>query len=117
MELNREVMSFASKEERVKAKAWVRKTLETNEWGRGWLVVDGMHIPLAFRPSILSKEHFNYKGFFSVNIALVIMPHSLCIVESIVGHPGSMQDSCVWTTGSSKDDPGLHHCSYLCKLL
>ncbi|SAM80593.1 uncharacterized protein UBRO_21062 [Ustilago bromivora] len=36
-----------------------------------------------------------------MNITLVILPHSLCIVESVVGQPGSVQDSKVWTTGSN----------------
>lgn len=49
---------------------------------------------------MLTKEHFNFKGFHSINIAVVILPHSLYIVEYIIGHPGSIQDSKVWATGS-----------------
>ena len=32
---------------------------------------------------------------------LVILPHSLQIVESVVGQPGSVQDSEVWASGSN----------------
>ncbi|SPO27720.1 uncharacterized protein UTRI_10166 [Ustilago trichophora] len=37
LELNKEVMRFASKGERSRAKAWVRNTSGADEWGRGWL--------------------------------------------------------------------------------
>ncbi|SAM85261.1 uncharacterized protein UBRO_20887 [Ustilago bromivora] len=50
---------------------------------------------------MMSWEHFSYKGFYSINIALVILPHSLCTLESVVGQPGSVQDSKVWTSGSN----------------
>ncbi|CBQ72825.1 conserved hypothetical protein [Sporisorium reilianum SRZ2] len=49
----------------------------------------------------MEKEHRNYKSFHSLNVALVIMPHSLRIVESVVGQPGSVQVSKVWTLGSN----------------
>ena len=32
---------------------------------------------------------------------LVILPHSLQIVKSVVGQPGSVQDSKVWASGSN----------------
>ena len=50
---------------------------------------------------MMSQEHFSYKGFYSMKVALVILSHSLCIVESVVGQPGSVQDSKVWTSGSN----------------
>ncbi|KAJ1584328.1 hypothetical protein NDA11_001280 [Ustilago hordei] len=101
LELNNEVMQFASEGERQHASAWVRNTTGVEEWGKGWLVVDGTHIPLAWKPGVLSREHFCYKGFHSINVALVILPHSLQIVESVVGQPGSVQDSKVWASGSN----------------
>ncbi|SOV09130.1 uncharacterized protein UDID_18277 [Ustilago sp. UG-2017a] len=36
-----------------------------------------------------------------INAALVILPHSLRIVESVVGQPGSIQDLKVWASGSN----------------
>ncbi|SAM83890.1 uncharacterized protein UBRO_21076 [Ustilago bromivora] len=81
--------------------AWVRKTTGVEEWGKGWLVVNGMHTPLAWKPEVLSREHFCYKGFHRSNVALVILPHLLQIVELVVGQPGSIQDSKVWASGSN----------------
>ncbi|SAM85454.1 uncharacterized protein UBRO_21085 [Ustilago bromivora] len=85
LELNKEVMQFASEAERQSASAWVQRTTRVEEWGKGWLVVDGTHVPLAWKPGMMSREHFSYKGFYSMNVTLVILPHSLCIVESVVG--------------------------------
>jgi len=101
LELNSEVMTFATEAERRSSAAWVQRKTGVEEWSKGWLVVDGSHIRLAWEPSLLKKEHFNYKGFPSINIAVVILPHSLRIVEYVVGHPGSVQDSKVWVTGSN----------------
>ncbi|KAJ1041448.1 hypothetical protein NDA10_000299 [Ustilago hordei] len=76
-----------------------------NSWsggmGEGWLVVDGTHVLLAWKPGMMSWENFSYKGFSSMNVTLVILPHSLHIVESVVGQPGSVQDSKVWILGSN----------------
>ncbi|SAM77304.1 uncharacterized protein UBRO_20533 [Ustilago bromivora] len=101
LELNNEVMQFASEGERQHAAAWVCNTTGVEEWGKGWLVVDGIHIPLAWKPGVLSREHFCYKGFHSMNVALVILPHLLQIVKSVVGQPGSIQNSKVWASGSN----------------
>ncbi|SJX62660.1 uncharacterized protein SRS1_16557 [Sporisorium reilianum f. sp. reilianum] len=101
LEMSKEIMAFASKGERAAVSAWVRQRSGVPEWGQGWLVVDGTHIQLAFKLAMMEKEHRNYKSFHSLNVALVIMPHSLRIVESVVGQPGSVQDSKVWTSGSN----------------
>ncbi|SAM84898.1 uncharacterized protein UBRO_20861 [Ustilago bromivora] len=101
LELNKEVMQFALEAERQSASAWVQRTTRVEEWGKGWLVVDGTHILLAWKPGMMSQEHFSYKGFYSMKVALVILSHSLCIVESVVGQPGSVQDLKVWTSGSN----------------
>ncbi|SOV08190.1 uncharacterized protein UDID_17313 [Ustilago sp. UG-2017a] len=94
-------MQFALEGERQHAAAWVRNTTGVEEWGKGWLVVDGRHIPLAWKPGVLSQEHFCYKGFHSINVALVILPNSLRNAESVVGQPGSVQDLKVWASGSN----------------
>ena len=65
LKLNNEVMQFALEEEREHAAAWVHNTTGVEEWGKGWLVVDGTHIPLAWKPGVRSQEHFCYKGFLS----------------------------------------------------
>ncbi|SAM59814.1 uncharacterized protein UBRO_20218 [Ustilago bromivora] len=101
LKLNKKVMQFASEEERQHAAAWMCNTTGVEEWGKGWLVVDGTHFPLAWKPGVHSREHFCYKGFHSINVVLVILPHSLWIVELVVGQPGSIQDSKVWASGSN----------------
>ncbi|SOV08553.1 uncharacterized protein UDID_17419 [Ustilago sp. UG-2017a] len=101
LELNKEVMQFALEEERKHAAAWVCNTTGVEEWGKDWLVVDGTHIPLAWKPGVCSQERFCYKGFHSMNVALVILPHLLQIVKLVVGQPGSVQDLKVWASGSN----------------
>ncbi|SOV04973.1 uncharacterized protein UDID_17811 [Ustilago sp. UG-2017a] len=59
--------------------AWVHKRAVVEKWDKGWLVVDGTHIPLAQKPGVLSQEHFCYKGFHSINAVLVILRHLLQI--------------------------------------
>ncbi|SAM64305.1 uncharacterized protein UBRO_20434 [Ustilago bromivora] len=98
--LNSEVVTFATEDECAKAKAWVADKSGVKEWSRGWLVVDGIHINIAWKPALNAREHYSYKGDYTFNIALVFLPHSLHIVESVVGHPGSSHDAQVWASGS-----------------
>ncbi|SAM77402.1 uncharacterized protein UBRO_20538 [Ustilago bromivora] len=99
-ELNSEVVTFATEDECAKAKAWVADKSGVKEWSRGWLVVDGTHINLAWKPALNAHEHYSYKGDYTFNISLVFLPHSLHIVELVVGHPGSSHDAQVWASGS-----------------
>ncbi|KAJ1030897.1 hypothetical protein NDA18_002126 [Ustilago nuda] len=99
-ELNSEVVTFATEDKRAKAKAWVADKSGVKEWSRGWLVVDDTHINLAWKPALNAGEHYSYKGDYTFNIALVFLPHSLHIVKSVVGHPGSSHDAQVWASGS-----------------
>ncbi|SPO20479.1 uncharacterized protein UTRI_10038 [Ustilago trichophora] len=94
-------MTFASEAERSCAKDWVAQRSGVPEWGRGWLVVDGTHVPMAWRPARDGEDYLCYKGGYSMNVALVMLPNSLRIVEYVVGHPGRAQDSRVWTAGSN----------------
>lgn len=108
-ELNEEVVTFATEDERAKASAWVVDKTGVEEWGRGWLVADGTHINLAWKPALNAREHYSYKGDYTFNVALVFLPHSLRIVESVVGHPGSSHDSRVWASGQGiVAKPRLH---------
>ncbi|KAJ1037232.1 hypothetical protein NDA10_003432 [Ustilago hordei] len=107
--LNSEVVTFATEDEHAKAKAWVADKSGVEEWSRGWLVVDGTHINLAWKPVLNAHKHYSYKGDYTFNIALVFLPHSLCIVKSVVGHPGSSHDAQVWASGSGiVAKPRLH---------
>lgn len=108
-ELNDQVVTFATEDEREKSSAWVISKTGVEAWGRGWLVVDGTHINLAWKPSLHAQEHYSYKGDYTFNVALVFLCHSLRIVESVVGHPGSSHDSRVWASGSGiVAKPRLH---------
>ncbi|KAJ1038047.1 hypothetical protein NDA10_002022 [Ustilago hordei] len=107
--MNSEVVTFATEDECAKAKAWVADKSGVEEWSRGWLVVDGTHINLAWKPALNACKHYSYKGDYTFNIALVFLPHSLCIVELVVGHPGSSHDARVWASGSGiVAKPHLH---------
>ncbi|UTT89864.1 hypothetical protein NDA17_002545 [Ustilago hordei] len=106
--LNSEVVTFATEDEHAKAKAWVADKSGVEEWSRGWLVVDGTHINLAWKPALNAHEHYSYKGDYTFNIALVFLPRSLCIVELVVGHPGSSHDA---NTAAAKSRD-LHYFNY-----
>ncbi|SAM85648.1 uncharacterized protein UBRO_21086 [Ustilago bromivora] len=109
-ELNQEVVTFAMEDERANASAWVVEKSGVEEWGRGWLVTDGAHIKLVWKPALHAQEHFSYQGNYSFNVSLVFLPHSLHIVESIIGHPGSSHDLHIWASGDNRivAKPCLH---------
>ncbi|SAM83977.1 uncharacterized protein UBRO_20801 [Ustilago bromivora] len=100
-ELNQEVVTFATEDEGANASAWVVEKSGVEEWGWGWLVADGTHIKLAWKPALHARGHFPYQGNYLFNVSLVFLPHSLCIVKSIVGHPGSSHNLCVWASGDN----------------
>ncbi|SOV08617.1 uncharacterized protein UDID_17430 [Ustilago sp. UG-2017a] len=58
LELNKEVMQFASEVERQSASAWVQRTTGVEEWGKGWLVVNGTHVSgvLRLKPRSVSAD-------------------------------------------------------------
>ncbi|SPC65810.1 uncharacterized protein UHOD_20377 [Ustilago sp. UG-2017b] len=49
-------------DERANALAWVVEKSGVEEWGWGWLVADGTHINLAWKPAPHAREHFSYQG-------------------------------------------------------
>ncbi|KAJ1598038.1 hypothetical protein NDA14_002804 [Ustilago hordei] len=100
--MNSEVVTFATEDKHAKAKAWVADKSGVEEWSRGWLVVDGTHINLAWKPALNACKHYSYKGDYTFNIALVFLPHSLCIVKLVVGHPGSSHDARCHGPGCSR---------------
>ncbi|CCF49960.1 uncharacterized protein UHOR_14063 [Ustilago hordei] len=71
---------------------------------------DSTHIKLAWKPALHAQEHFSYQGNYLFNVSLVFLPHSLHIVKSIVGHPGSSHDPLVWVSGDNRivAKPCLH---------
>jgi hypothetical protein len=61
VEIKSEVLTFATEDERQKASAWVREKSGVDEWGKGWAVVDGTMIDLAWRPSLMPRQYYTYK--------------------------------------------------------
>lgn len=57
----------------------------------------------------IHESIFSCKRWLTLNVALVILPHSLRIKEVLIGFPGSAQDSRVWA-GQSRilQNPRLH---------
>lgn len=99
-ELSDSVLLWASEEERVAAKQWVLDKSGVDKWSQGWAVLDGTKIPLAFKPGINSQEWFDFKSKYSASAQFVMLPHSLRIIECVVGFPGSAHDQRVWASGS-----------------
>lgn len=99
-ELERDIMTSATEEERAKASSWVQNRTGVEDWGRGWLVVDGTLVKLDKRPALEHRQFYTRKGFYALNIALVVLPHSFRIVEYVVGFRGATHDSRVWAGGS-----------------
>lgn len=89
-ELEPEIMTFATEDERARASAWVQEKTGVEDWGRGWLAVDGTLIDLASRPGLNQREYFTHKGTHALNIAPVVLPHQIvaqtvfCKYSSIV---------------------------------
>jgi hypothetical protein len=65
-EIKDEIIHFATEDERQKASAWVQEKSGVEEWGKGWAVVDGSMINLAWKPALHSRQYFNYKVSLSL---------------------------------------------------
>lgn len=92
-ELKDEIITFATEDERKAAAMWVAEKSGCEEWGKGFAAVDSTHINPAWRPARHQRDYFDYKHNHSLNVAVVVLPHSLRIIEAIVVFPGSTQDS------------------------
>lgn len=99
-ELSDSVVIWATEEECATAKQWVLDKSGVDKWSRGWAVVDSTHIDLAFRPAIHHQEYYNYQSNYSMNTQLVMLPHSLRIMECVVGFKESAYNQRVWAAGS-----------------
>ncbi|CEH17679.1 Predicted transposase [Ceraceosorus bombacis] len=95
------VLTWATEGEKAAAKQWIEDRIPVPSWIAGFCAVDGTHIKLTNKPGINAKDYFNYKRFYSFNVQLVVLPHSLRIIEYVVGYKGSAQDSRAWAGGSA----------------
>ncbi|KAF8592799.1 hypothetical protein K439DRAFT_1610331 [Ramaria rubella] len=81
-------------EAKERAKAWVEEQ-SCLMWRDGWLMVDGMLVPLYTRPGFFGNSFFDRKSNYSMSVQLISTP-DLCIVDYGVGMPGSQHDSTAW---------------------
>ncbi|SJX60076.1 uncharacterized protein SRS1_25050 [Sporisorium reilianum f. sp. reilianum] len=103
------ILVWASKDEKIKSKAWVLARSGIPEWQNGFVMVDGTLVPLQF--TLQLEGHFDRKKNYSLNVQLVILLHNLKIIEYMVGSPGSTHDSSAFARSDIFANP--HH--YLAK--
>lgn len=95
-ELREAVVTWASEEERQNAQEWVYRKSGVRAWRKGWCLMDGTHINFAWTPALNPTRYFNYKRSYSINVCLIVLPHSLRVMEAVVGFAGSAHDSRVF---------------------
>lgn len=66
-DVQREVFTFPTAEEKEEAKKWV-EAQSCKAWRGGWLMVDGTLIPLYARPYWYGESYFDRKSNYSLNI-------------------------------------------------
>ncbi|CAD6887040.1 unnamed protein product, partial [Tilletia caries] len=105
-----QVLCWASEEEKEVAKAWVAENSGCVEFSGGYSMVDGSLIPLAFQPgkNAFSREYWDRKGQYSLNIQLVVLPVTLRTVDYVVGYKGSTQDSRAFAASDVVKRPGVY---------
>jgi len=74
-------------------------------------VVDGTVFPLAFKPRVYGEEYWYHKGGYSLH-CLIICDDEMCILDYLVGYPGSVHDNRVWM----KMDQHSHFFNYFSRL-
>ena len=91
----RDVVRWASVEEKEEAKEWVYKTSGCRVWRDGYCMVDGTLIPLFEKPAFFGEAYYDRKCNYSLNVQLITLPN-LRIIDYVVGHCGSAHDSTVF---------------------
>ncbi|KIJ30953.1 hypothetical protein M422DRAFT_186478 [Sphaerobolus stellatus SS14] len=76
--LHDEVTRWATADEKVDAKRWV-KAASCAEWRNGFAMVDGTLIPLAEKPGFHGEAYFDRKSNYSFNVQVCITLPSLYI--------------------------------------
>ncbi|KAG2155201.1 uncharacterized protein EDB93DRAFT_1058463, partial [Suillus bovinus] len=89
---HRRVMITLLQHHDARAKQWVEDRT-CPEWRGGFLSVDGTPINLFQKPGWHREGFFDHKSNYSLSAQVVIMPHNLCIVNYVIGVPGSVHDS------------------------
>ncbi|KIO08006.1 hypothetical protein M404DRAFT_134955, partial [Pisolithus tinctorius Marx 270] len=73
------------------------------QWKGGFLCVDGTPFNLFQKPGLHGEGFFDRKSNYSLSNQIIIFPHNLCIVDYVIGVPGSLHDAsafqhtqCAW---------------------
>ncbi|KAG2048435.1 hypothetical protein BDR06DRAFT_984800 [Suillus hirtellus] len=79
-------------EERKRAQQWVEgRTCQ--EWCGGFLCVNGTPFNLFQKPGWHGEGFFDKNSNYSLTTQVVILLHNLCIVDYVIGIPGSLHNS------------------------
>ncbi|CAD6927870.1 unnamed protein product [Tilletia laevis] len=105
-----QVLCWASEEEKQEARLWVAAQSQCVEFGRGWSMVDGSLIPIAFKPGkkAYHREYFDRKGQYSFNLQAIVLPTSLRIIDFVAGYKGATQDSRAFAASDVVKRPRLY---------
>lgn len=71
-DVQREVFTFPTAEEKEEAKKWV-ESQSCKAWRGGWLMVDGTLIPLYARPYWYGESYFDRKSNYSLNFQVCLV--------------------------------------------
>ncbi|KAJ8579961.1 hypothetical protein M405DRAFT_892540 [Rhizopogon salebrosus TDB-379] len=82
--------------DRERSKCWVEEGT-CKEWRGGFLCVDGTPFNVFQKPGWHGEGFFDRKSNYSLSAQVVILPHSLRIVDYVIGVPGSLHDANVFS--------------------
>ncbi|KIM64650.1 hypothetical protein SCLCIDRAFT_114801 [Scleroderma citrinum Foug A] len=89
-------MEAKDQEEIHRAKVWVERK-GCFDWRNGFLCVDGSPFNLFQKPGWHGEGFYDRKSRYSLSSQVVIMPHNLRIIDYMIGVPGSLHDSTLFS--------------------
>lgn len=91
IELRGAVVAWASEQERADAADWVAKRSGVEEWKRGWCLMDGTQIPLAWRPARHHVEYYKERKNERTVWCILLVADAL----TISSREGNIQHQCL----------------------
>ncbi|KAG2054279.1 hypothetical protein BDR06DRAFT_846914, partial [Suillus hirtellus] len=88
-------LDHEDQEERKRSQQWVKEKM-CWEWRGGFLCVDGTPFNLFQKPGWHGEGFFDKNLNYSLAAQVVILPHNLCIIDYVIGIPGSLHNSNVF---------------------
>ncbi|KIK12923.1 hypothetical protein PISMIDRAFT_119986 [Pisolithus microcarpus 441] len=89
-------MEPEDQQERDRVKQWV-KSCSCPEWRGGFMCVNGSPFNLFQKPGWHGEGFYDRKSRYSLSAQVVILPHNLRIVDYMIGVPGSLHNSNVFS--------------------